>query len=177
MVHCYFLPKPEFHRSPNTSATVLKQIQILLSRTLTLSLGFGHCLCTLFLKMLILIKEYACGVDVQEITGVGRVAELHRIDMFAYINGISGYFYSGVEDSWTKQLVVGPLKGIQKPLGFVKNEELILLRDDEDQTIALYNIGSEEIKNFQHSGLPNSFRSRHAQLYLESLVSLNGGKA
>ena len=30
MVHCYFLPKPEFHRSPNTSATVLKQIQILL---------------------------------------------------------------------------------------------------------------------------------------------------
>ncbi|KAK4598347.1 hypothetical protein RGQ29_015711 [Quercus rubra] len=83
----------------------------------------------------------------------------------------------GVEDSWTKQLVVGPLKGIQKPVGFVKNEELIILRDDEDQTIALYNIGSQEIKNFQHSGLPNSFRSRHARLYVESLVSLNGGRA
>ena len=81
----------------------------------------------------------------------------------------------GVEDSWTKQLVVGPLEGIQKPLGFVKNEELILLCDDEDQTIALYNTGSQEIKNFQHSGLPNSFRSRHARLYVESLVSLNGG--
>ena len=34
---------------------------------------------TLILKMLILIKKYACSVDMQEITGVGRVAELHRI--------------------------------------------------------------------------------------------------
>ena len=53
---------------------------------------------TLILKMLILIKEYACSVDMQEITGVGRVAELHRMDMFACINGIicvGGYFYSG----------------------------------------------------------------------------------
>ena len=83
----------------------------------------------------------------------------------------------GVEDSWTKQLVVGLLEGIQKPLGFVKNEELILLCDNEDQTIALYNVDSQEIKNFQHLGLPNSFHSRHAWLYVESSVSLNGGRA
>nr|POE90526.1 hypothetical protein CFP56_41618 [Quercus suber]POE90527.1 hypothetical protein CFP56_41619 [Quercus suber] len=75
-----------------------------------------------------------------------------------------------------REQLVGPLEGIQTPLGFVKNEKLILLREDEDQTIALYNIGSQEIKNFQHSGLPNSFRSRHARLYVESLVSLNALK-
>ena len=35
----------------------------------------------------------------------------------------------GVEDSWTKQLVVGPLLRIQKPLPFAKNGELLLLGD------------------------------------------------
>ena len=50
---------------------------------------------------------------------------------------------------------------------------LILLRNDEDHTIVLYNIGSQEIKNLQDSGLPNVFC--HAKLYVESLVSLEGG--
>ena len=81
----------------------------------------------------------------------------------------------GVKDSWTKQLVVGLLEGIRRPRGFVKNEELILLRDNEDHTVALYNIGSQEIKNLQHSGLPNSFYPRCALLYVESLVSLSSG--
>ena len=62
----------------------------------------------------------------------------------------------GVEDSWTKQLVVGPLKGIQKPLGFVKNEELIILRDDEDQTIALYNIGDRKSTRLNSSHITPS---------------------
>ena len=80
----------------------------------------------------------------------------------------------GVKDSWTKQLVVGLLEGIRRPRGFVKNEELILLRDNEDHTVALY-IGSQEMKNLQHSGLRNSFYPRCALLYVESLVSLNSG--
>ncbi|XP_030959201.1 uncharacterized protein LOC115981170 [Quercus lobata] len=80
----------------------------------------------------------------------------------------------GFEYSWTKKLVVGSLEGIRRPLGFVRNEELILLRDNEDHTVALY-IGSQEMKNLQHSGLRNSFYPRCALLYVESLVSLNSG--
>ena len=78
----------------------------------------------------------------------------------------------GVEDSWTKQLVVGPLLGIHRPLKFPKNGMLLLLGDDG--TIVLYNIGSKEIRNLQIPEFPKSFIPREAMLYVESLVSLKG---
>ena len=54
-----------------------------------------------------------------------------------------------------------------------EREMVSLFYFDEDHTIVLYNIGSQEIKNLQDSGLPNVFC--HAKLYVESLVSLEGG--
>ena len=81
---------------------------------------------------------------------------------------------SGVQESWTKQLVVGPLLGIRNPLGFAKNGELLLLVCDDDQTIALYNIGSQEIKILQFRDFPNAFNTSEAISYVESLVSFKG---
>ncbi|XP_075669772.1 F-box/kelch-repeat protein At3g23880-like [Castanea sativa] len=81
---------------------------------------------------------------------------------------------SGVQESWTKQLVVGPLFGVRYPLGFAKNGELLLLLRDDDQTIALYNIDSQEIKNLQFRDFPNSFKTSEAIGYVESLVSFEG---
>ncbi|KAL0007315.1 hypothetical protein SO802_008817 [Lithocarpus litseifolius] len=53
----------------------------------------------------------------------------------------------GVEDSWTKQLVVGPLLRIHRPLPFAKNGKLLLLGDHYTHSVLLkYNIGSQEIK-------------------------------
>ena len=72
----------------------------------------------------------------------------------------------GVEDSWTKQLVVGHLLGIQRPLQLLGNEEILLV--DENKTLVLYNIGSQEIKILQR--MP-----RQAIVYVESLVSFTGG--
>lgn len=82
---------------------------------------------------------------------------------------------SGIKESWTKQFVVGPLVGIQRPLplGFVKNGALLLLVGDDKQTIVLYNIGSEEIKNLQFREFPNSWITL-AISYVESLVSFTG---
>lgn len=83
---------------------------------------------------------------------------------------------SGIKESWTKQFVVGPLVGIQRPLplGFVKNGELLLLLGDDEQTIVLYNIGSKEIKNLQFREFPNSWITTLAISYVESLVSFTG---
>ena len=74
----------------------------------------------------------------------------------------------GVEDSWTKQLVVGPLLGIKEPLGFARNGELLLRGGDE--AIVLYNIDSQEMKNLQCGGFPST-----AMIYVESLVSFPSG--
>ncbi|XP_030931031.1 F-box/kelch-repeat protein At3g06240-like [Quercus lobata] len=79
----------------------------------------------------------------------------------------------GVEDSWTKQLVVGHLLGIQRPLQLLGNEEILLV--DENKTLVLYNIGSQEIKILQRTGYPKIFMPRRAIVYVESLVSFTGG--
>ena len=42
-----------------------------------------------------------------------------------------------VEDSWTKQLVVGPLLGIGRPLHFSKNGVLLV---GDDGTVVLYKL-------------------------------------
>ena len=64
----------------------------------------------------------------------------------------------GVEDSWTKQLVVGPLLRIHRPLPFAKNGELLLLGDYYTHNALLkYNIGSQEIKILQPTNFPRSF--------------------
>ena len=78
----------------------------------------------------------------------------------------------GVEDSWTKQLIVGPLLGIHRPLQFSKNGMLLLVSDDG--AIVLYNIGSKEIRKLQIPEFLKSFIPREAMLYVESLVSLKG---
>nr|POE69395.1 f-box protein cpr30 [Quercus suber] len=78
----------------------------------------------------------------------------------------------GVEDSWTKQLVVGPLLGINRPLQFFNNGVLFLA--DDDDAIAWYNISSNEIRNFRLLEFPESFISKRAMVYVESLVSLTG---
>ena len=58
--------------------------------------------------------------------------------------------YFLIEDSWTKQLVVGPLLRIHRPLPFAKNGELLLLGDHyTHNALLLYNIGCQEIKIFQ----------------------------
>ena len=64
----------------------------------------------------------------------------------------------GVEDSWTKQLVVGPLLRIHRPLPLAKNGELLLLGDHYTHNALLkYNIGSQEIKILQPTNFPRSF--------------------
>ncbi|KAL0002165.1 hypothetical protein SO802_015946 [Lithocarpus litseifolius] len=79
----------------------------------------------------------------------------------------------GVEDSWAKQLVVGHLLGIQRPLQIIGNEEILLV--DEKKTLVLYNIGSQEIKILQRTGYPKIFMPTQAFFYVESLVSFTGG--
>ena len=80
----------------------------------------------------------------------------------------------GFEDSWIKQLVVGPLFKPKEPLGFAKNGEFLLLGDDNK--ILLYNTNSQEMKNLQCGRYPNWFASRQAMIYEESLVSFTGAE-
>ena len=81
----------------------------------------------------------------------------------------------GVVDSWTKQLVVGPLLRIYRPLPFSKNGELLLLGDHyTHNALLLYNIVSQEIKILQPTSFPKSFVPTKAMVYVERLVSFTG---
>ena len=71
----------------------------------------------------------------------------------------------------TKQIDVGPISGISRPLGFAKNGEL---RHD-NQTIVFYNIVFQEIiKILLLIDFPKSFVTSQAIPYVESLVSFTG---
>jgi hypothetical protein len=76
----------------------------------------------------------------------------------------------GVKESWTKQFVIGPLLGIQFPLGFAKNDELLLV--DSSGQLVSYNSNAQEIKSLQVRGL---LQAPQAIVYNESLVSIMGG--
>jgi len=53
----------------------------------------------------------------------------------------------GVRESWTKLFSIGPLMGIDKPLGFWKNDSMFL-RNDEGQLV-LYDPSTQEMTNLQ----------------------------
>uniref|UniRef100_A0A2N9FBW4 F-box domain-containing protein n=1 Tax=Fagus sylvatica TaxID=28930 RepID=A0A2N9FBW4_FAGSY len=72
----------------------------------------------------------------------------------------------GVKESWTKQFVIGPLSGIQFPLGFTMNDELLMVA--RDGQLVSYNSNAQEIKSLQ-------VRATQAIVYKESLVSVMGG--
>ena len=76
--------------------------------------------------------------------------------------------------SWIKQFVVGPLVGIERPLGFAKNGELLLVGNNGQGV--LYNFGSRLVwwvtKNLEVRGLPDSFHALQTISYVESLVSI-----
>jgi F-box interacting protein len=90
----------------------------------------------------------------------------------------------GVEESWTKQFVIGPpLLPVELPLplhGVLVGDKLLLVNDlshtcegqQQIEQILLYDLITKDIKNFQvkHS----SFIS-NVILYVESLVSITGG--
>ena len=70
-----------------------------------------------------------------------------------------------------KQLVVGLLLGIGRPLHFSKNGVLLV---GDDGALVLYNIGSKEIRKLKIPEFPNSLIPIQAMVYVESLVSLTG---
>ncbi|KAK4592547.1 hypothetical protein RGQ29_016898 [Quercus rubra] len=79
----------------------------------------------------------------------------------------------GVEDSWTKQLVVNPPVPITCPVRFFGNGEFLLF--DKNWAMVLYNIGSQEIRILQCTGYPNTSLPMELIDYVESLVSFTGG--
>ena len=81
----------------------------------------------------------------------------------------------GIKESWTKQFVVRPQVGIERPLGFAKNGELLLVGNNGQ--VVLYNFGSQETKNVEVRELPDSFHASQAIVYVESLVSITSGNA
>ncbi|KAJ7974649.1 F-box protein family [Quillaja saponaria] len=75
----------------------------------------------------------------------------------------------GKEESWTKQLRIGPILDVERPLGFWRNRQLLL--EDSNGRMVLYDPDAEEIKNLVVHGERSSLQ---AAIYMESLVSLRG---
>ena len=76
----------------------------------------------------------------------------------------------GLDESWTKQFVVRPPVRVERPQGFAKNGELLLV--DNNGWGVLRNFNYCETKNFLVRGLQDSFHASKAIAYVESLVSI-----
>ncbi|XP_059670645.1 F-box/kelch-repeat protein At3g23880-like [Cornus florida] len=83
---------------------------------------------------------------------------------------VEKYFHVWVmkeEGFWTKQLNIGPLPEIQRPLGIWKNGELFL--EDSDSQLVMYDHNTQEIKSLGLRGYRSCFV---IVLYKESLFSV-----
>lgn len=77
----------------------------------------------------------------------------------------------GVRESWTKYLTIGPLNGVQVPLGFSKSGEL-LFEDSHGQLISC-DPNTEAMNKINVGGAKNTLSVFH---YRESLVSVKLGQ-
>ncbi|KAF5738673.1 F-box and associated interaction domains-containing protein putative isoform 1 [Tripterygium wilfordii] len=77
----------------------------------------------------------------------------------------------GVKESWVKQMRIGPILGIEKPLEYWKNGGLFL--EDDEGFLVLYDACTREVKKLQICG--EEYRSTlQVMNYEESLVPING---
>lgn len=73
----------------------------------------------------------------------------------------------GVEESWTKQFKIGPVLGVDRPLGFAKNGQLLLV-DDNGHLVSL-DFNGKEIKFLHVKWIPQLFRVTNV---VPSLISV-----
>ncbi|KAE8674665.1 Detected protein of unknown function [Hibiscus syriacus] len=71
--------------------------------------------------------------------------------------------------SWTKQLSVESILGVERPLGFWKNGELFL--ESSNQELVLFDPSIQELRNL---GIHAYKETMHITAYVESLDPLNG---
>ncbi|XP_059436789.1 F-box/kelch-repeat protein At3g23880-like [Corylus avellana] len=77
----------------------------------------------------------------------------------------------GVKDSWTRLFPIRPSAFIHRPLGFWKNDTMILSKIDDGQLL-LYDPSTEQTTNLQIHGDDDSMQ---LVTYMETLVSVKGG--
>ncbi|KAG2710233.1 hypothetical protein I3760_04G017400 [Carya illinoinensis] len=78
----------------------------------------------------------------------------------------------GVQESWTKRFKIGPVSGVNRPLGFGKNGQFLLV-DDNGELVSC-NLDCKQIKNLHVKGdIPHSLQVIN---YVETLVSVQGEK-
>ena len=73
----------------------------------------------------------------------------------------------GVEESWTKQFKIGSISGVDRPLGFGNNGNLLLV--DHKGKVVSCDSNTHEIKNLNIRGVPLSLQVIN---YVQSLVSV-----
>ena len=76
----------------------------------------------------------------------------------------------GVKESWTKYLTIGPLPGIEVPLGFSKTSELLF--EDSQGELICCDPTTQIMKKLNVSGAKTTLKVCH---YRESLVSVKRG--
>lgn len=77
----------------------------------------------------------------------------------------------GVQESWTKLFKMGPISGVNRPLGFSKNGDWLLLVDDNEELVSCNLDCKHAIKNLHVIGIPYSLKVIN---YVETLVSVQG---
>ncbi|XP_068303051.1 F-box/kelch-repeat protein At3g06240-like [Pyrus communis] len=76
--------------------------------------------------------------------------------------------YDGIKSSWTKLLVAGPFKGIEKPLTLWKCDELLMI--DTDGRVISYNSGIGYLTYLHIPPIINRIIDSQALIYVKSIV-------
>ncbi|KAF5734683.1 F-box and associated interaction domains-containing protein putative isoform 1 [Tripterygium wilfordii] len=76
----------------------------------------------------------------------------------------------GVKESWVKQVTIGPILEVERPLGFWKNGRLLF--EDSEERLVLYHPNVQQLKNLQ---LRREGYTFEVVDYAESLVPISGG--
>ncbi|GLT81368.1 hypothetical protein SLA2020_527570 [Shorea laevis] len=74
----------------------------------------------------------------------------------------------GVKDSWTKLFTIGPFTEIEQPLGFWKNDTMLL--EKYGRQLVLYNPSTKEMTNLQID-----WTWSYLVTHMETLVSIERG--
>ncbi|GAV89690.1 FBA_1 domain-containing protein [Cephalotus follicularis] len=73
-----------------------------------------------------------------------------------------------IDGTWSKILIIGPLEGIERPLAFLKKDELLM--GDITGQVVLYNLGTKQISN--HLPFYDISKNWSVEIYVKSLLSI-----
>ncbi|KEH28843.1 putative F-box protein At3g16210 [Medicago truncatula] len=107
-----------------------------------------------FFKHMVVLKEFIAMIEYED-------------DPFYFFISILGEI--GVAESWTRLFKIGPLYGVEEPIGVGKNADIFYMKKDEE--VARFDLNTEVIEDIRVKG---RYKCCQTVIYNESLLPIEG---